>query len=514
MDCCRPSRRQALLWGSLAAAVPFAAAGGAVAEATPAEATPAEATHAAAASRAGAASPGGILVTDLECVTVTDTSVVITWFTGSATQVDQYGFPLPVPTNTELQLGLVDLATLSIVPGSLKTVLQDDTPTPYHHAEVGGLEPNTTYAYVALSNGQTAQQASMQFPVGVGGSLDYPGVFTTLTTPPGSYLFTLALSNDLHMGEAESGIIENNWPPFFEQNPGLPPYPVVMLEAMLGDLRRPDRGADRLIVAGDLTSSALLAQAQQVRQMLDGWGTLERDYFVARGNHDRSMVGTDYDTCPAVPDTSPQHYDCWGDVFPYPLQQLQTYDVGGLRLIGLDTTMLDLAGGTMNAAQLGALADVLRQDRDRPTLLFGHHPITYESAATTEAGPAFDIDRPTAIALQGLYAQAPGVFFHHSGHTHRNKRTFLLDDTQSPIESVEFLEVGATKEYPGGYSLLRLFTGGYMVSYYKNRTPLARAWGQRSRGEYYSLYPHYMLGTIADRNHTVSVDLSGLHSLR
>jgi Icc protein len=97
--------------------------------------------------------------------------------------------------------------------------------------------------------------------------------------------------------------------------------------------------------------------------------------------------------------------------------------------------------------------------------------------------------------------------------THRNKRTFLLDGTQSPVQSIEFLEVGATKEYPGGYSLVRVYTGGYMVSYYKNRTDLARAWGQRSRHEYYTLYPHYMLGTIADRNHTVTRDLSGLRRL-
>jgi hypothetical protein len=175
--------------------------------------------------------------------------------------------------------------------------------------------------------------------------------------------------------------------------------------------------------------------------------------------------------------------------------------------------MQDAAGGTMNAAQLGELEHLLSRDRDQPTLLFGHHPVTYESAATTEAGPSFDIDRPTAIVLQRLYARTPGVFFHHSGHTHRNKRTFLLDAQQNPVESVEFLEVGATKEYPGGYSLLRLYTGGYMVSYYKNRTPLALAWGQRTRGEYYSLYPHYMLGTIADRNHTVVRDLSGLRPL-
>jgi Icc protein len=501
MECCRPSRRQALLWGSLAAATPLVAG---------AAASPAAAATPAAASPT---SDSDVLVIDLEVATVTDTSVVITWFTGSATQVDQYGFPEPVATDTELQLGQFDVATLSVVPGTLKTVLQDGTQTPYHYAEVHGLEPGTAYAYVAMSNGQTAQQTSMQFPVGVGGSLDYPGAFETLTTPPGRYLFTLALSNDLHMGEGESGIIENNWPPAFEQDPGLPGYPVVMLEAMLGDLRQPDRGADRLLVAGDLTSGALPSQAAQVRQMLDGWGQIERDYFVTRGNHDRSMAGSSFDTCTAVPNTSPQHYDCWGDVFPYRLQQLQAYDVGGLRLIGLDTTMLDAAGGTMNSEQLGALSDVLRHDRDRPTLLFGHHPITYESAATTEAGPAFDIDRPTAIALQKLYEKTPGVFFHHSGHTHRNKRTFLLDDTQSPIPSIEFLEVGATKEYPGGYSLLRVYTGGYMVSYYKNRTDLARAWGQRSRHEYYTLYPHYMLGTIADRNHAVTRDLSGLRPL-
>jgi hypothetical protein len=72
---------------------------------------------------------------------------------------------------------------------------------------------------------------------------------------------------------------------------------------------------------------------------------------------------------------------------------------------------VDAAGGTMDAEQLDALGHLLRKDRDRPTLLFGHHPVTYESAATTEAGPTFGIDRPTAIALQRLYEQAPGVFF-------------------------------------------------------------------------------------------------------
>jgi 3',5'-cyclic-AMP phosphodiesterase len=399
MDCCGPSRRQALLWGGLAA-VPAIVGG---------------------VSAPAKASTDNLLVTDLEVATVTDTSVVITWFTGSPTETDTYGFPQPVAADTQLQLGDVDLTTLSIVPGSLKTVFQDDTATPYHYAEVTGLEPGKLYAYVATSNGQQAQQSSMQYPVGVGGSLDYPGTFSTLTTPPGKYLFTLALSNDLHFGEGESGIIENNWPPAFEQDSGLPPYPTVMLQAMLGDLRQPDRAADRLLVAGDLTSDGYKSEATGVKQLLDGWGTLQKDYFVARGNHDRSRNGTDWDTCTVVPNTSPTHYDCWGDVFPYPLQQLQSYEVGGLRIVGLDTTMLDAAGGTMGAAQLAELKHVLSKDKDRPTLLFGHHPITYESAATTEAGPSFDIDRPTAIALQKMYGETPGVFFPRTGRRWRSR---------------------------------------------------------------------------------------------
>ena len=38
------------------------------------------------------------------------------------------------------------------------------------------------------------------------------------------------------------------------------------------------------------------------------------------------------------------------------------------------------------------------------------------------------------------------MFLHHSGHTHRNKRTFFVDENQAPQRSVEFLEVGAVKK--------------------------------------------------------------------
>ena len=70
------------------------------------------------------ASTTDLLATDLEVATVTDTSVIITWFTGSTTEVDTYGFPLPVAAGTTLQIRLVDLTTLPVVPGALKTALE------------------------------------------------------------------------------------------------------------------------------------------------------------------------------------------------------------------------------------------------------------------------------------------------------------------------------------------------------------------------------------------------------
>jgi 3',5'-cyclic-AMP phosphodiesterase len=441
--------------------------------------------------------PSSLLVTDVEVVTVTDTSAVVTWFSGSAGQVDRYGSPAPVEADSELLLGEPGR------PRTLRTVLHDATRTAYHYAEVSGLEPGRTYAFEARSAGLTAARSALQFP-GSGGAADSPGIFTTLRAPPGRRLFTLALANDLHIGETTSGIIAGDYPPAFRQDEGLPPYPEVMLGALLDDLRRPDRGADRLLVAGDLTAEAEPRDVARARALLDGFGALGGDYFVTRGNHDRPHVGDDWAACGPLPGGR-HHRDCWGDGFSRPWQRLFSAQVGGLHVVGLDTTTLDLPGGTLEQEQLAELAALLREEPDRPTLVLGHHPVTYESAVTAAGGPAFNLDQAVARRLEAMYATAPGVFLHHSGHTHRNKRTFAPDRRE-----VEFLEVAATKEYPGGYSLLRVHTGGYQVSFYKTRTGLARRWSQRTRAQYFGLYPAYTLGTIADRNHTVSRDFSGL----
>jgi 3',5'-cyclic AMP phosphodiesterase CpdA len=325
-----------------------------------------------------------------------------------------------------------------------------------------------------------------------------PGSATTLVRPFGRLLFTVALSNDLHVGETVSGLATSNFPPGFSQVPGLPPYPVVMAESMTADAAA--RGADVLVVAGDLSAANLPDQLTDSKTLLDGFGNLTLsgrlrpgDYTVARGNHDQPQNGSAYASCSPVGTTG--YYDCLPAVYDLPQGKLTSTDVGGLRLVGLDTTTLNTPGGAIDDDEFAALQQVLAHHPDQPTLVFGHHPVTDESAYSTIAGPDFDLDRADAARLEALYAATPGVFFHHSGHTHRNLRT------SSPVATgVDFLEVAATKEYPGGFTLLRVYQGGYMANFYKSSSALARQWSQTSSGEYLGLFPAYTLGALTDRN--------------
>ncbi len=455
-ECCAPTRRQLQL----------SAAGGT------AELVGPELGRNAVASARAAAAAGAPVAQDLELVTVTDTSFILTWFTANALRLEPSD-PRPVPVESD---AVVRYGTR---PDDLDRVAHGHPGTAYHHVEVTGLRPGTTYHYQALSAGRPASARVM--PLG-----------------------TIALANDLHVGETHSGLIVDGFPPPFAQRPGAPPYPIVMGEAMIADIRR--RGADVLIIAGDLSSAALPGELTGARDLLDTFGRLRLagnlrrgDYLVARGNHDQPRAGDRYATGRPVQDG---YHDCVPDVFPLSQGRLTTTEFHGIRLVGLDTTTLNRPGGAICAEQWADLEHALGERRHQPTLVFGHHPITDDSAHTTLAGPSFDLDRADALRLQRLYACTPGVFFHHSGHTHRNKRT------ASPVApDVEFLEVAAIKEYPGGYTLLRLYEGGYLANFYKSSSPLAREWSQTSAAEYLGLYPAYTLGSLTDRNHVVRRNL-------
>jgi hypothetical protein len=485
MICCRPGRRQVLRWAAVVAGaslVPVVDPG---------------VTYAAA----GRAGPKGIAPVNLELVTLTETSAIFTWYTGVPGTRDDVGQMLPAPADAEIVYGTH--------PRRLNRTVRGTKGTPYHYVEVTGLEPGRTYYYQARSAGKPATATFLaggnaagtsQYGQGTSG----PFAFVTPQPPPGRFLFSIALCNDLHLGETVAGLV-GGIPGIkgISQLPGHPPYPEIMAEALTAEARQ--RGASRLLAAGDISSEAAPTDDGRAKQLLDAFGRYQSDYFVARGNHDRAHVGKAYASC--TPGRW-QGNDCFQDEFFRDGPTYFSRDVNGLRIIGLDTYDKKGNGGDsggLSREQLAWFQQDLKANRDQPTIVFGHHPLFVEADPLGITG-GHSLQPDQALGVLWAYRQTPGVFLHHAGHTHRNRRA-----VSALAPHVTHQEVSAVKEYPGGFALLRLHTGGYAINYYKTRSDLAREWSERSRQELNGLWPQLSLGArVSDRNSMVVRDMSGI----
>lgn len=479
---CRPlTRREMLRFAALAAATPLA-----VRYAMPA--------------RAFAQVPSRAVPMHLELVTLTDTSAVLTWFTGDPSSPDEYGRPDPIPADTVVMLGTL--------PAALQTVVDIDVETPYHYVELTGLEPGRSYYYVAMSNGIAATPSTLNLAPGTAVEPAATGTFTTPLPPPGRHLFTMAWANDLHIGELTSGLAYSDdrlpgggFPPGYPVDPTAP-YWKVMTEAAVAESKA--RGAELLVLNGDLTSEAEPPEVELAKSLLDRFGQYGREYVVTRGNHDRAHSGEKWAKC--RPAGVEGYDDCMRDAFFGSGPSYFSMQHRGVHLVGLDTCDLVTGEGNIDEAQFGWLEADLARHSGTPTFVFGHHPVTQEASLTAVPPAIFTLEPSDARRLERTMASGAVVGV-YSAHTHRNKRTAAPD-----LPGVPFIELGAVKEYPGGYALVRVHEGGYAVNFYKTRSDPSRAWSERSRGEYLGLYPYYTLGSLADRNFTVEADFSGLSS--
>jgi hypothetical protein len=352
------------------------------------------------------------------------------------------------------------------------------------------------------------------------------GVFTTLVPPPGSEIGRVAWVNDLHVGESISGLFVGNdqlpgggFPPGFPADPDNP-YWRFMTEAMTVEAAA--RGATLLLANGDVTGSADPAQVGNARRLLDGFGTLGSGeqgpdgvrlvtaggaptYFVTRGNHDRAHAGPEYADCPPV-EGNPELYDCYRGTFAESFIAGTTRfaasfgnDTHRYRFVGLDSNDVATGAGQMPDEQIDFLLAQL--DVGEATIPLFHHPVGDRATVFSAPPIVFGVPQDQSAAFRAALADRDNLAGVYNGHTHRNLRT-----TSTETGDVPYFEGGAVKEYPGGYTIVRLFEGGYIVNFYKSSTPEARAWSERSRGEYLGLYPYYTLGELGDRNWVYEID--------
>ena len=407
---------------------------------------------------APASAPADSALPSAELVTVTDRGFAATWTTAS-------------PSDTTVCLGR------PLAPVECETQEQG---VRFHYAEVEGLEPGTRYVYALLSGGRPEPPSTLN-----------PGSFKTLTPPPGRHLFDFALVSDQHIGEECSGtattVAGRSVPPCFSADR----YAARMLEATVAELNA--RGVKLTVLNADNTSHGDFEQAEEARQILAG---LDGEWHVARGSHDRP------DQNPPDPRCGEDN-DCFREVFfpdRDPGRIFYQFGHRRHRFVVLDSA--DPASGQGDLTDPGQRAFLERaleraRRQERRAFIFFHHPVSEYSTTTSFPPVIFGVraDRGGAEFLSSM-ARFPNVVGVFTAHTHRN----FVSYSPATGARLPYVENGPTKEYPAGYSIVRVYEGGYMRTFHRLRCEFCREWTSTTRGEFFGLYPVYTLGTLSARN--------------
>jgi len=380
-------------------------------------------------------------ITEPEQVTVGDTFAVFTWVTDA-------------PSDTHVFIGTAE---------PTEHVNLTRGPTRYHHATVAGLEPGTTYRYRLESGGRSAPRTDRA-----------PGAFTTLVPPPGEPLFSFATLNDSHFGEEKAGLICFLGACF---NPGFVspwpdhPYWDFMNRSAVDAINA--LGPDFVIHKGDVSSEFREEEFLEARAVLDG---LRMPYHVLRGNHDRT----------GPPGERGQ--DFFRSVFGLEKTHRSFLFQDHLFVL-LDSVHLETGRAEISEEQFRWLAEeVLPAHPGRRVMVFLHHAVA-EQASMYALSPG---DRKRLLDLLAAHGGLVGVF---SGHSHR---AFVAHEPAAG--DVPFVETPSAKEYPGGFSLYRVYTGGYLQTFHRVDCERCLAWIEITRGEYWGLAPGILFGRPEHRD--------------
>jgi predicted phosphodiesterase len=348
-----------------------------------------------------------------------------------------------------------------------------------HVAAIDNLKPDTRYRYELWSGGKRIPR-----------SLENPGVFRTLAKPEGKRLATIAVLNDMHVGERCSGTIQTvggqSYPPCFENGD----YGYEMTQAAIEEIRSRD-DVDFVVGNGDLTDRG---RPDEISRALELFGRLSVPWRVTRGNHDRRFdqsCGPDNDClrAQAFPERAP------GDHALHWVERVGRH----VAVIGLDSCDPDSGEGRLDlGGQLEFLDATLTQLRSesRHALVAFHHHITHQSNASHPPPLLFGVraDLGGQDCLDVL-ARHDHVRLVLHGHTHRNYLTY--DAGSGP--RLPFLENGAAKEYPGGYAIVHVHEDALVRTFHRMTADFCRDWVRTTANQIYGRQAQYTRGSLASR---------------
>ncbi len=285
----------------------------------------------------------------------------------------------------------------------------------------------------------------------------------TLSPPPGSLLCRVGTVNDLHLGEVECGVIDDDpRGPIQRVAPGEPPHPETMNRAAVAEMAVADLAA--VVVKGDLTCDG-------EDDEFASFETTYRDVFgdrlhVVRGNHDA-----------------------------YHGQHVYTGDkwieLPGVCIALLDTVLSERTTGAITTGQLEWLDDQAAT-ADRPVIVMGHHQ---QWISGKRHDGYFGLDPDSSDALAAVAARRPRIIAYTAGHTHRHRVRLMSC-------GVPTIEIGCVKDFPGTWAEYRVYEGGVMQVVHRMSSPDALNWSDRCRhlmSDFGIDYETYALGNLEDR---------------
>jgi 3',5'-cyclic AMP phosphodiesterase CpdA len=175
----------------------------------------------------------------------------------------------------------------------------------------------------------------------------------------------------------------------------------VRLQATVAHLNRLDPRPDVVLATGDLVDGGLRDQYKILHDLLE---PLDVPYWVIPGNHDRRD---------SLLDVLGEHAGVNADGFVQ-----YTVDVGDVRLVALDTLHEGAEEGRLCDERLTWLDAELAAARDRPTLVFMHHP-PFETGVWWMDSAGLS----GREALRAILEQHPQVELVVCGHVHRPIQT-------------------------------------------------------------------------------------------
>jgi 3',5'-cyclic AMP phosphodiesterase CpdA len=296
---------------------------------------------------------------------------------------------------------------------------------------------------------------------------------TARTLPPldGPLLFKFATVSDCHVGEPYVGFLHV----LHDPRPlpvGLDPYPVRTLAGALAEAE--GWGAQLIVAKGDLTYNADSDQATEAARLL---ASASVPVHALLGNHD---VRGDGD----VEATLARRGISIGAGVRY-------IDVPGARLVFGHSPVPGLHSGRLTESHTDELLDVCR-NVDGPVVVSLHHP-PRRGPIPTYYPPSISW-RDSRRLMKGL-AQANRRALVLAGHTHRNRRY--------RVQGVDVVEVGATKDYPGGWAGYSVYEGGIRQVVRRTLDPDVIAWTETTSRAAGGLWGCWSPGLLEDRCWTI-----------